>query len=76
MYVTIRSWMSWIMDVIGPELLELSVPELKKIAIFDFVYTLATAVSTKLGHNIYDHKISDEYDYGLNPAGRTKVTCP
>ena len=43
MYVTIRSRMSSIMDLIGPELSELSALELEKIAIFDFVYTLASA---------------------------------
>ena len=43
MYLTIRSQMSSIMDPIGPELLELSALELKKFAIFDFVYTLASA---------------------------------
>ena len=31
------------MDLIGPELSELSALELEKIAIFDFVYTLASA---------------------------------
>ena len=35
--------MSSIMDLIGPELSELSALELKKIAIFDIVYTLASA---------------------------------
>ena len=43
MYVTIRSWMSLIMDLIGPELLELSALEIRKFAIFDFVYTPASA---------------------------------
>ena len=35
--------MSFIMDVIRPELSELSNLELEKISIFDFVYTLASA---------------------------------
>ena len=39
MYVIIRSRMSSIMDLIGPELFKLSALE----AIFDFVYTLASA---------------------------------
>ena len=43
MYVTIRLWMSLIMDLIRPELFELLALELKKFAIFDFVYTLASA---------------------------------
>ena len=41
--MTIRPWMSSIMELIGLELSELSALELKKIAIFDFVYTLASA---------------------------------
>ena len=40
MYMTLRSRMSLIMDLIGPEMSELSVLE---FAIFDFVYTLASA---------------------------------
>ena len=42
MHATKRSRMSLIMDLIRPELLELSALELKKFAIFDFVYTLAS----------------------------------
>ena len=42
MYVTIRSWMSLIMDFIGPELSELFALEFAKIAESDFVYTLAS----------------------------------
>ena len=44
MYVTIRSWMSWIMDLIGLELYELFAPEFTKIAEYDFVYTLASTM--------------------------------
>ena len=43
MYVILRSQMSSIIDQIGPELSELSALELEKFAIFDFVYTLASA---------------------------------
>ena len=43
MYVIIRSHMRMIIDLMGPELLELSALELEKFAIFDFVYTLASA---------------------------------
>ena len=42
MYVTIRSWMSSIMDLIGAELSELFALEFVKIAESDFVYTLAS----------------------------------
>ena len=41
-YVTIRSRMSSIMDLIGPELSELLALEFAKIAESDFVYTLAS----------------------------------
>ena len=43
MYVTIRLQMSSIMDLIRPELSELSALEFKNFSIFDFVYTLASA---------------------------------
>ena len=42
MYVTIRSQMSSIMDLIGPELSELFALEFAKIAESDSVYTLAS----------------------------------
>ena len=42
MYVTIRTRMSSIMGLIGPELSELSAFEFAKIAESDFVYTLAS----------------------------------
>ena len=65
MYVIIRSPMSLIMELIGPELSELCFLELEEFAIFDFVYTLASAnwpISSKLSHNIYAHKVYDEFD--------------
>ena len=55
MYVTIRSRMSLIMDLIRAELSELFALEFAKIAESDFVYTLASTnvpMSTKHGHNI------------------------
>ena len=42
MYVTIRSRMSLIMDLIGAELSELFALEFAKIAESDFVYTLSS----------------------------------
>ena len=42
MYVTIRLRMSSIMDLIRPELNELSALELENFSIFDFVCTLAS----------------------------------
>ena len=47
MYVTIRSRMSSIMDVIGADLSELFALEFAKFAESDFVYTLA---STNVDH--------------------------
>ena len=47
MYVTIRSRISLIMDLIGAELSELLALEFGKIAVSDFVYTLA---STSVDH--------------------------
>ena len=41
-YVTIRSQMSWIMDLIGPELSELFTLEFANIAEYEFVYTIAS----------------------------------
>ena len=58
--------MSSIMKQIKPEHRELFALEFGKIAETDFVYTLAQPVSTKLGQNVCDHKISDEFDYGFN----------
>ena len=42
MYVTLRSRMRSIMDLIRPELSELFPPEFVKIAESDFVYTIAS----------------------------------
>ena len=50
--MTIRSRMSLILDLIGPEHLELFALELKKNAIFDFVYSLASTISNQLGLNL------------------------
>ena len=52
MYVTIRSWMSLIMDVIGPELSELFALEFAKIDESDFVYTLASTNVDQLVPNM------------------------
>ena len=53
MYVTIPSWMSSIIDLIGPELSELFALEFTKIAESDFVYTLASTNVDQLVPNIY-----------------------
>ena len=43
MYMTTRAWMNSTMEPIGPELSELSALEFEIFAIFDFVYSLASA---------------------------------
>ena len=52
MFVTIRSWLSLIMDLIGPELSELFALEFAKIAESDFVYTIASLNVDQLVPNI------------------------
>ena len=52
MYVNIRSWMSWIMDLIKPELSEKFALEFAKNAESNFVYTLATANVDQLVPNM------------------------
>ena len=52
MYVTIRSHMSSIMDLIGPELSELFALEFAKNAESDFVYTLASTNVDQLVPNM------------------------
>ena len=53
MYVTIRFWMSSIMDLIRAELSELFALEFAKIAESDFVYTLASTNVDHLHSSIY-----------------------
>ena len=52
MYVTIRSWLSSIMDLIEPELSESFALEFAKNAESNFVYTLATVNVDQLVPNI------------------------
>ena len=68
--MTIRSRMSCVVVVIGPEHWELFALQLGKIAEFDFIYTPASTNINQsvpnLGQNEHHHKISDEFDYGCN----------
>ena len=64
------------MDLNRQELSELFALEFEKFAIFDFVYPLASPISTKLGHYIYAHKVLDEFDYGTNRTRPSGVICP
>ena len=64
-----RARMSLVMGQIGLEHPELFALEFGKIAESDFVYTSIykyRPISTKLGQNVYDHKISHKFDYGSN----------
>ena len=79
--MTIRSRKSLIMSLIGPEHLALFALEREKLLYFS-LFTLATTLATTninqsaLGQNIYDHKISDEFDYGSNRSRTSGVICP
>ena len=61
----IRSRMSSIMGQIEPEHTELLALDFRKFAEYDFVYKYLP-INTKLGQNVCDYKISDEFDYGSN----------
>ena len=64
--------MSSVMELIRPELSELSALELETLPYL----TLLTLISYKLGQNVCDLKISDEFDYGYNRTRTVRVTCP
>ena len=55
---------------IGPDWSELSVLELEKNAIYYLVCALSIykckQIGNKLGQNLYDNKILDEFDYRSN----------
>ena len=66
------------MGPIELEQLELFALELLKIAALDFVYSNMykyEPISTKLGQNDYELKISYEFDYGSNTRS-VSVICP
>ena len=79
-YVTIRSRMRSITDLIGPELSELFPLEFAKIAESDFVNTMASSNVDQLEPNIvtilYDNEILDEFDYESNLTETSGVICP
>ena len=80
MYVTVRSWKSSIINLIGTEWSELSALYKKKKLTFDFVYTTSVIckyrpVSTKLGQNIYVQQNLNEFDHGFDWTGTTRVIC-
>ena len=65
----IGSQMSSIKGEIEPEHLELFALEFGKIAEYDCLHSSICKyqpINTKLGQNVCDYKISDEFDYGCN----------
>ena len=76
--MTIRSRMSSIMDVIGPEISELSTLELEYfpyLTLFTLQHLQILTNQYQTGHNIYAHKVSDEFDYGTNLTRTSGVIC-
>ena len=64
--------MSFIMELIGPELSELSALELEKFAMLKFVYTLAFANIDQSVPNL----AAKELDYGSDWTRTSRVICP
>ena len=67
------------MDQIEAEYPELFALEFGKIAESDCLHSSIYKyglISTKLGQNVYDHKISDENDYGSNRTRTVQIICP
>ena len=69
MYMTTRAQMGSIMELIGPELSELSALELENLPYLT-TFTLASANINQslpnLANNTYAHEGSDEFNYGSN----------
>ena len=80
--MTIRPWMSSILDLIGQEQLQLFALELKKkkkcyigLCLLSSIFNFEP-IGTKLCQNINNYKILDEFDYGSNWIRKTGVICP
>ena len=75
--MTTRSRMSLIMGLTGLEHLELFALDLKNcyisLCLQSSIYKYQP-VGTRHSQNIYDHKISDEFDFGSNWT--SGVICP
>ena len=75
--VTIRFWMSSIIDLIGPEMSELFALQFAKVAESDLIFTLASTNVDQLVPNMVTiYEILDEFDDGLNPTRSSRVICP
>ena len=75
----IRSRMSSIMGQIEPEHPELFALEFGKMAENDCLHSIIykyKPISTKLGRSVYDHRISDEFNYGTYQTRTVQVVCP
>ena len=75
----IKSQMSSILGQIELEHAELFALECGIIAESDCLHSSIYKywpISTKLGQNVYDHKISDEFDYGCNQTRTFRVVYP
>ena len=78
-YMTIRLRMSLIMDLIGLELYELSALEFENLPYLTLFTLYHLQISTnqyQIGHNIYAHIVSDEFDYWTNRTRTSWVICP
>ena len=79
-YVTIRSRVISIMDLIGQELYELFALEFAKkmlnLTLFTPSIYKSRPISTKYVHHIYDNEILEEFDYGSNGTVTSRVICP
>ena len=78
MYMTIRSQMRSIMDLIRPDLSELSALEFENLPYLT-VYTLAPAKIDQSVPNlttIYMPIVLDEFEYGTNRIRTYGVICP
>ena len=78
--MTIRSPMILILELIGPEMSKLSALELENLPYIWLCLHSSICkywpVSTKLGHNIYAYKVSDEFYYRTNQIRTSAVICP
>ena len=76
----IKSWRSLIMGQIKPDHPELFALEVGEIAECDclqhFIIYIYLPISTRLGQNVCDHKISNEFNYGSNQTRTVQVICP
>ena len=76
MYLTIRSPMSSIIDLIGPELSELFALELLNLTFYTLVSTNIDQSVTNLTTILYAYKVLDEFDYRTNRTRTSGVICP